>query len=247
MFFLFTQRVFVPAGELTMLKPKPLSSYSKYLLAFLFLLFLAFIPQLIGETTYLTSYIANLIFSGNWHEVSPGKLYRSAELNSDELAKKIQQYDIKTVIDLRYGEDSGDITGKTEAQTAKENGAEYRHVPLRGSTAQQKQSLLQLVDSFDNSSSPILLHCTSGTHRSGLAAAVWLLTKEDTGDDKAVERAAQQLSSKYGFIFYERKIKSLLQGHQTIDAVLWHYLEERKKSGISFRDWLKNVDENSLK
>ncbi len=221
---------------------KPRSKTLKAIIILAALLMLPLLPQIIGETTYLTSYVANLAFEGNWHEVVPGKFYRSAELDAQTLSERIQKYGIKTIIDLRYGKDKTDAQGQTEKDSAAALGVEYRHLPLLGSNARQKKQIEELIELYDAVPSPILVHCTSGTHRSGLASAVWLLTKEDSSPENATE----QLSTRYGYFYAERKIKSLIQGHATIDAILWKYLEARKQSGISFRQWIKQVDEEKL-
>ena len=201
------------------------------------------LPQLVGETTYLTSYVANLAFHGNWHEVVPGRFYRSAELSTEELVGHIRAQGIKTVIDLRFGEEKP-AQGKTlESEVSSASGAAYYHLPLVGSDAGQKQKISELLALYDKAQTPVLVHCTSGTHRSGVAAAIWLLTRENAG----AAAAAEQLSHRYGFFYYERRLKSHLQGHQTIDAVIWKYFAAQKGGEPDFREWLAATDDQALR
>jgi uncharacterized protein (TIGR01244 family) len=175
--------------------------------------------QMVSETTYFTSYAANAIFRYNFHSVTPGRFYRSAQMPRDALAETIREHGIRTVIDLRLNEDAPDESGTTEAETARRAGAVYRHVPFSSSRVNQRASLLALLAAYRETPSPILVHCSSGTHRAGVASAIWLI--EQAGWPP--ERAAEQLSMKYGFFQPERDLKAFLQGRPTLDRVIHEY------------------------
>jgi uncharacterized protein (TIGR01244 family) len=195
-------------------------------------------PQMLTDTTYFTSFAANFIFAHNLHSVVPGRFYRSAQMSREALEKTIRTYGIKTVIDLRLDQDEPDAAGQTEAQAAESAGAEYRHVPLSSSRADQKGKLLQLLDIYRDAPQPMLVHCSSGTHRSGIASALWLLDRE--GED--YEQAAEQFSARYGFFTIERKFKAFVQGKPTLDAVLRQYQEAQKQQpDLSIREWLEKT------
>lgn len=89
---------------------------------------------------------------------------------------------------------------------------------------------------LDEAVPPILVHCTSGTHRTGVVAAIWLIHKEGLLPEKAVG----QLSSKFGFFYPERALKSLVQGQPTIDSIVWSYLHANEHQRIAFRDWIRS-------
>jgi len=207
--------------------------------AFLGILSLPFLPQIIGETTYFTSFAANFIFKNNLHEVVPGRFFRSAEMNPSDLSKTIKEHGIKTVIDLRLEIADNDAEqGITEKEVVEKAGGSYLHIPFSSARANQKEQLEQLLDAFDSVKTPILVHCSSGTHRSGVASAIWLIEKEGA----PIEQAENQISAKYGYFQLERDIKAFFQGKPTLDAVLRYYAQANESERITFRDWLQKQD-----
>lgn len=211
----------------------------KVLVVLLGLAALLILPQILTETTYFTSYLANLIFRGNLHEVVPGRFYRAGEVDSQKLAELIKEYGIKSVVDLRANEFEVDQYGVREKDAAQANGAKYYHVPFVGSDARQRGQVEELISLYDRVETPVMIHCSSGTHRTGVASAIWLLTRENA----SIEDALAQLSIRYGYFYYERRLKSLIQGHQTIDALIWRYADAERQSDVSFREWIKNTDD----
>lgn len=189
--------------------------------------------QMGGESTYFTSYAANALFRYNFHEVVPGRLYRSAQMPRAELTRTVREHGIKSVIDLRLTADAPDETGLTETEAARRGGAGYRHIPFSSARIDQRKSLLELLLAFDELPRPVLVHCSSGTHRAGVASAVWLLDQEG----RPPEDAAGQLTMKYGFFRPERMLKEFVQGRPTLDRVIGEYARVRRESEIRFRDW----------
>jgi uncharacterized protein (TIGR01244 family) len=190
--------------------------------------------QMGTESTYFTSYAANALFRYNFHPVVPGRLYRSAQMPRDALAETIREYGIRTVIDLRLTEDASDETGLSEAEAARRAGADYRHIPFSSARVDQRASLLALLAAYRELPPPLLVHCSSGTHRAGVAAAAWLIDQAGWSPD----RAAEQLTMKYGFFRPERDLKAFLQGRPTLDRVIRAYSLVRDERNISFRDWV---------
>lgn len=203
---------------------------------------LPFVPQIAGETTYFTSFAANFIFKNNLHEIVPGRFYRSGQMNPKDLTETIQEHQIKTVIDLRLAVDDSDAEqGISEKEVVENAGGHYEHIPFSSARADQKEQIEKLLDAFDQAQTPVLVHCSSGTHRSGIASAIWLLEKEG----QPVEVAENQISSRYGFFKFERDIKAFFQGKPTLDAVLSYYAKANTAERISFRDWIKSQDQLS--
>jgi len=203
-------------------------------LAIALTLLLAFLPQITSDTTYLTSAVANILFKNNFHEVVPGRLYRSAEMSRADLDQIIKEHGIKSVIDLRLKKDQKDHSGESEQEVVENNGGRYFHVPLKSDRAAQQQGLEALLRAYDQAELPILVHCSSGTHRSGVASAIWMLDKEHA----TLKEAQQQLTAKYGFFKFERALKSLYTGQPTLDTIFGLYQSETEGSNESFRDWL---------
>ncbi len=192
--------------------------------------------QMGSDSTYFTSYAANALFRNNFHEVVPGRLYRSAQMPRDELTRAVREHGIKSVIDLRLTADAPDGTGLTEADAARRGGAVYRHVPFSSARIDQRKSLLELAAAFDELPRPVLVHCSSGTHRAGVASAVWLLEEEG----RTPEEAAEQLTMRYGFFWPERRLKEIVQGRPTLDRAISEYARVRGESAVTFRDWVSH-------
>jgi protein tyrosine phosphatase (PTP) superfamily phosphohydrolase (DUF442 family) len=190
--------------------------------------------QMGSDSTYFTRYVANAIFRNNFHEVVPGRLYRSAQMSRDELTQTVRGHRIKSIIDLRLIQDAPDQTGLTEAEAAHRGGAIYRHIPFSSARVDQRKSLLDLLSAFETLPRPVLVHCSSGTHRAGVASAVWLLDQEG----RSPVEAAGQLTMKYGFFQPERDLKAFFQGRPTLDRAIREYEIVRGRKSITFRDWV---------
>jgi len=191
--------------------------------------------QLFTEETTITSSLAQILFSNNLHEVRKNELFRSAEMKPAEMATVVKEKGIKTVLDVRANPNdlSPEYTGEEKAVS--DVGATYATFPMVGSRELSQKAVLDLLNLIDNAEPPLLVHCTSGTHRSGAVAAIWLMERDGVSFDEAMK----QLSAKYGYFYLERKLKGAMQGHPTIDNLLWRYGEAREKENISFRQWVE--------
>lgn len=192
--------------------------------------------QILTESTWFTSSLSYIFTTNNFHEVKKGELFRSGELSKEDLERTIKEHGIKTIIDLRKGGDEPEQKGFSEKVISTDLGAKYIWIPMVGSNTKQKENLKKLIEVSKEGAGPVLIHCASGTHRSGLSTAVWLMAKDGINPHEA----ARQLSSKYGYFKWERDLKSYIMGHNTIDYVMWDYLKDYDKTSISFNDWLEN-------
>lgn len=209
------------------------ANFAKIFLIISFIFTLGFTSQLITDDTYFTSSIAYLTAANNFHTVKENKLYRSAELSETELRRIISDYGIKNVIDLRLGGENIKKKKYSESAVVKEMNANYFWVPLAGKHTRQKVGIKRYIELIKDIEGPVLIHCESGTHRSGVASAIWLMTKEN----EAPELASKQLSNEYGFFLTERRVKSVLSSTKTIDNIIWNYLEAYNRSGVDFISW----------
>ncbi len=191
-------------------------------------------PQLVSETTAITSFIARAVFNHNLHEVVKGRFFRAGQMSPQELQSIVATNRIRTVIDLRLDDDDETKKGESEELAVEEAGARYIHFPMRSSRVPRREKIDLLLSVYDQAEVPVLIHCSSGTHRAGVAAALWLIEKE--GVDPGV--ALEQLSSRYGFFQFERKLKALYQGHPTLDTLILRFVEDHRATGISLRHWL---------
>lgn len=132
---------------------------------------------------------------GNFHPITPGEAYRSAQLDQDELEYDIRKFKIRSIIDLK-GNDGGEPL--YEAEIAISRDMEVRHYDLGISADKTPSShdIEKLLKLFRNAPRPVLIHCQAGADRSGLAAALWKVVID--GAPKSVAR--EQLSIRYGHI-----------------------------------------------
>lgn len=130
----------------------------------------------------------------NFHEIDPGKYYRSAQLSKAEFKKYIEQYGIRTVINLR-GAEPKEKWYKDEMAITKELGVEHYDIAMDAFTIPTRENLIQLLDLYQEVPRPILLHCKKGKDRTGEASAVYV--QEYMGASK--KESLQMLTKKYNY------------------------------------------------
>ncbi|MCC6954862.1 MAG: tyrosine-protein phosphatase [Deltaproteobacteria bacterium] len=213
-----------------------------YILLSVLVLVIGFeLMQIAGEDTTFTSALSNIAFRNNFHTVVEGRFFRSAEMPPDELERVYREHGVRTVLDLRLGAENAEALTIAERLRVEQLGGDYVHFPLRGSRVPTHEQMRELISILDNAKTPVLVHCTSGSHRSGLVAAVWLMTQEG----QSVDVAKGQLAPVFGFFRFERALKSYIQGHPTLDNLLWIFESKSRETGISFREWVGWESEKS--
>ncbi|MBS0533116.1 MAG: tyrosine-protein phosphatase [Proteobacteria bacterium] len=134
-----------------------------------------------------------LQLTGNIHAVQSNELYRSAQLDGDDLAQVIDTYKIKSVINLR-GDNPGDSWYDEELKITNAQGAQHFDVGIGATSEPEPKVMRKLIALLRTAPRPILVHCYSGADRSGLAAALYeYLVKRESADT-----SARQLSFWYG-------------------------------------------------
>jgi len=130
---------------------------------------------------------------GNFHQITEGQAYRSAQLDGDELKYCINKYGIKSILNLR-GKDPEEKWYAEEKKISSEYGVRHYDLALsayREPTGEETRILTELIKSAPR---PVLIHCQAGADRTGLASAMWKVIVDN--DSKA--EAAGQLSVLYG-------------------------------------------------
>lgn len=132
--------------------------------------------------------------SGNYHEVLADELYRSAQLSGPELARRIEDDGIRSVINLR-GSQTNSAWYDAEIAATRAAGAE--HIDWRMSSAEHLDAARanELVALIEAAPKPVLIHCAGGADRTGLASALYLAAQ-----GHSLEEAGDQLSARYGFV-----------------------------------------------
>ncbi len=143
---------------------------------------------LLGEAVYL-------LLGANFRTVIPRRIYRSARLSSRSLERLIQQYGIRTVINLRgccepasWYLDQSRILNRLDV-SMEDVGCSAGRLP-------SIVTIRQLVQILDHTDYPIMVHCHRGIDRTGLVSAMALLLQTDITLDKALA----QLSWRYAHL-----------------------------------------------
>lgn len=107
----------------------------------------------------------------------------------------------KYVLNLRGGRKRP--ANVIERCICKREGLNLINIPLSSTRAPSKNSVLALIEFFQNVDAPFLVHCKTGADRTGLAAAIYLLSVENC----ELEDAIKQLNIRYlHFGLGEKKI-----------------------------------------
>lgn len=136
---------------------------------------------------------ALLQFTGNVHTVERHLLYRSAQLDGDDLESLIRSRGIATVLNLR-GAAPGQPWYVEELRATAAAGALHLDLGMSANRRPDERTLERLIEILHSARKPLLVHCNGGADRSGLAAALYELLDAN----KSPAEAAGQLSFRYG-------------------------------------------------
>jgi protein tyrosine/serine phosphatase len=142
----------------------------------------------------LTASIWWLLFFDNYHEVIPGQLYRSGQMSSSQFSRHADEDGITTVINLRP--DTNETWYAEEMQVCAGRGIRHIDFPMHGNLPPTRERMIELIALMRQSSGPMLIHCTHGADRTGLAIALYMKALENV----PTEEAARALSLKYGHL-----------------------------------------------
>jgi protein tyrosine/serine phosphatase len=134
-----------------------------------------------------------LQLTGNIHAVSEGAVYRSAQLNGERLAVTLKQYQIKSVINLR-GDSVGDEWYTNELNVTAAQGAVHYDIGMYAKQEPDTATVKRIFEVLRTAPRPLLIHCNSGSDRTGLVAAIY----EHFVEGRSADEAAAQLSFRFG-------------------------------------------------
>ena len=138
-------------------------------------------------------YCGVLQLLGNVHVVVEKQFYRSGQLDKATLARVIQEYKIKSILNLlgtrqdksRYADKLQFLRRSESSITTTES--------ARGQIVNSNR-IDEMLKILRDAPKPILVHCKNGADRSGLVAAIYLAEIQGV----AFEEAIGQLSLYYG-------------------------------------------------
>ena len=145
--------------------------------------------------TLTMSYLLYMNEQGNFHPITPGEAYRSAQLDRDKLEYYIKKYNIKSILNLR-GENRGAGWYLEETTVSSEQNVKHYDIALSASKEPTRENTKELIEIFKSAPRPLLIHCSAGADRAGLVAAMWKVFV----DKQPKAEAKKQLSILYGHV-----------------------------------------------
>jgi protein tyrosine/serine phosphatase len=143
------------------------------------------------------TYCGLLAANGNFHTVKAGQLYRSAQLDKAEFSKVIENYHIKSVLNLR-GPNPESTWYKDELAAMREHAVDHYDVGISAHQPPTAEQMARILRILRTAAKPILIHCKAGSDRTGLVAALYRYAIEG----EPAEQAASELSLRFGHFPY---------------------------------------------
>ncbi len=125
--------------------------------------------------------------SKNFHEVDPGKFYRSAQLSPTELDEVVKKYGIKTVISLRGAPENSYWVPKQKEILAKD-GVKFFWFGWTTDFFPDNDDLKGYLMTLKTAEYPILVHCRTGADRTGEAVAMYAIDFMHQSKEEAIDK-----------------------------------------------------------
>lgn len=141
---------------------------------------------------FVGKYVYDMNINHNFETITEGKVYKSGVIPPDEIADYVNQYHIKSIVDLRFPgtadlvnnpEIPAELTAEKEA-VEKIPGVNYFNngsdqVP----TQQNLDTFFKIMDNKDNY--PVLIHCYHGVGRAEMYSALYRIEYENYANEDA--------------------------------------------------------------
>ena len=173
-------------------------------------------------------YLGYLQLYGNIHVVVPNQVVRSAQLDPRQLKSVIGRYNIKAIIDLAP---NNALHGQ-ELALAKKLKVKHYDLGLKAMGPSQPGKLRQLIQLLLDTPRPVLIHCKSGSDRTGLASAIVLIL-----DGKDNDLIKHQYSVWYGAINPHSTGRATLTAY--FEWLAKQHLRSTKKNFLTWLKWLR--------
>ncbi|PIE54323.1 MAG: protein tyrosine phosphatase [Dethiosulfovibrio peptidovorans] len=123
----------------------------------------------------------------NFHTVSRGVLYRSAQLSLDRLARYVEAHRIRSIVNLRGAQDWRQWYRREKA-FSRSRGILHKDFDISAIRTISVHELDRILDFMRRAPKPILIHCYAGADRTGLIAALWQLAENQEPPSEALRR-----------------------------------------------------------
>jgi len=159
----------------------------------------------------------------NFHEVAPG-VFRSNQPDHTRL-ERYAGLGIRTVLTFR-----GAATKpfhRLENESCEDLGQQLTVISMASREAPKREAVIALLDFFDVTQAPFLMHCKSGADRTSLASAIYLLHVKGA----SIGEARKQMSPRYLHLRWSRT--------GVLDRLLDLYEARLAAGEIPFREWVE--------
>ena len=143
----------------------------------------------------VSKYVYDVHINYNFKEISENKVYKSGVIPPKKIASYIQDYHIKSVIDLRFPHTTDKVNNPeipqelTAEKEAVENLEGVTYFNLGTDQVPTQETVDKFLDIMDDSSNyPVLLHCYHGVGRAQLFSAIYRIEYEGWSNQDAREK-----------------------------------------------------------
>lgn len=178
----------------------------------------------------MTLFLTYMLLRNNIHAVTPGMVYRSAQLSPSRLKRLIEDDGIRTIINLR-GANPQFEWYQDELSVARSMGVQHYDIKLSSTHLPTNKQLKRLVQLLEIAPKPILLHCQGGADRTGFASAVWLLLQ-----GYPLTEAEQAFS----ILYFVHRSDSIGKQFTPIYR-RWLKQHHFKTNAVHFKNWITTV------
>ena len=159
------------------------------------------------------AYWGAIQYQGNFHAVTEGAFYRSAQLSKDELQGAIREHKIRSVLNLR-GAHPGQAWYDDELAVSQSLGVVHYDYALSSHRFVTKQQIGEVLGIVRDAPKPLLVHCKAGADRTGLVSALYRFA----GEGVSADQADRELSLVYGHFPY------LTSRSKAMDDSFWAFV-----------------------
>jgi len=157
--------------------------------------------------------VAHSIAEHNFHIVSAGLVYRSGQLDPPDLTRVVSERGIKSILNLR-GNNGYTPWYKAETNTSRILGLKHIDFELAADHELSNAEMEKLLAVIKQAPKPILIHCKSGSDRTGLVGALYLYGMEG----KSADVADRELTMMFGHI------PAIFWNTKAMDRSFWRYV-----------------------
>lgn len=159
------------------------------------------VPAALGAAWLTIETRQNRVVWDHFDVVKRGILYRSGQLNPQQLEAAVNRYGLRTLVSFQYPGEGVE----NERAIAKRLGVDFINLPMPGDGFGRESQFHEVLKATDDPARrPVMIHCARGTCRTGAAVALYRFERDGwTIDDVSAEMRRQSYRDGWipGYIF----------------------------------------------